>query len=215
MVDPFTEVRMRKTVLFTRASVLLVGWPVWASNGNPGMTSQRANAASADETIVTATEEKVICRTDKETGSRVRARRVGMSAKQWATKLAEERRFVEQGQAQRTFTGVPPAIPGRWLDHTMRNSLLLLTISLALAGQSAQAAPPLAIGGTTARASAGASEDVITTATDEKVICRSYRELGSRVKSRRICMTSKQWAAKIAEERQFLEQRQAQITKSD
>lgn len=105
---------MHKTILLSVAPVLLIGGfasTAWANA--PTLTNQRASAASGDETIVTATEEKVICRTDKETGSRVRARRVCMTAKQWSTKLAEERRFVEQGQAQRTFTDVPPAIPGR------------------------------------------------------------------------------------------------------
>lgn len=43
----------------------------------------------------------------------------------------------------------------------------------------------------------------------DPVICRSESETGSRLKSRKVCMTKSQWAAKRREERQAVEQAQA------
>lgn len=76
-------------------------------------TMMRASEGSHDEVSTTATDEKVICRRDKATGSRLGAKRTCMTAKQWAEKTAQERQFIEQGQAQRTFTTPPERIPGR------------------------------------------------------------------------------------------------------
>lgn len=72
--------------------------------------------------------------------------------------------------------------------------------------------PAAAQESSTARASESSQDQVEGTATGEKVICRRDKEIGSRVKAKRICMTAKQWAEKTAEERQFIEQRQAQRT---
>ena len=87
--------------------------------------------------------------------------------------------------------------------------LLLAAFASGSAGYATPAADP-AVSQT--RASVGAQDQVVDTASGEKVICRSDKEVGSRVRAKRVCMTTKQWAQKTAEERQFLEQRQAQRT---
>jgi hypothetical protein len=90
-----------------------------------------------------------------------------------------------------------------------------VALSACLAAQPVLASPASPPATSVARASDGSQDQTIGTATGEKVICRSDKEIGSRVKSKRVCMTSKQWAEKAAEERQFVEQRQAQRTISD
>lgn len=97
----------------------------------------------------------------------------------------------------------------------MRYLLSTAVLSAFLAGQAALANPVPAPATSTARASEGSHDQVHGTASGEKVICRRDKEIGSRVKAKRICMTAQQWAAKTAEERQFVEQRQAQRTYSD
>lgn len=97
----------------------------------------------------------------------------------------------------------------------MRRFSLTLMLPALVAGPGLLAAPAAPPATTTARASQGAQDQTIGTATGEKVICRSDKEIGSRVKAKRVCMTAKQWAEKTAEERQFVEQRQAQRTASD
>lgn len=87
-------------------SVLLAAQPALANPpSSPESSSARASEGSKQQTHVTDTGERVICRTDKEIGSRVRAKRICMTAKQWAEKTAEERQFVEQRQAQRSREG--------------------------------------------------------------------------------------------------------------
>ena len=96
---------MRKTIPAVVMMAVLAAQPVFANQTPSGSTSlARASEGSRDETVGTTTGEKVICRSDKEIGSRVRAKRICMTSKQWAEKAAEERQFVEQRQAQRTFT---------------------------------------------------------------------------------------------------------------
>lgn len=95
-----------RSILFTAAAIALATCPAFASQPvNDGSTMARASQGEQVETLGTATGEKVICRRDKEIGSRVNARRVCMTGSQWAAKAAEERRFVEQRQAQRTISG--------------------------------------------------------------------------------------------------------------
>lgn len=97
---------MRRSFLIA-VSAALVSMPALAGPAPapaPEVTNARASIGSQDQTVGTATGEKVICRSDKEIGSRVRAKRICMTAKAWAEKAAEERQFVEQRQAQRTFT---------------------------------------------------------------------------------------------------------------
>lgn len=94
----------------------------------------------------------------------------------------------------------------------MRKLLPAALVSALFAAQPVLADPAPSGTTTNARASAGSQDEAVATATGEKVICRSDKEIGSRVKAKRICMTSKQWAEKAAEERQFVEQRQAQRT---
>jgi hypothetical protein len=98
----------------------------------------------------------------------------------------------------------------------MRSFLAPAVLTVLLTAAPLLANPPATAPETTAvRASDGAKDQTLGTATGEKVICRSDKEIGSRVKAKRICMTAKQWAEKTAEERQFIEQRQAQRTYSD
>lgn len=95
---------MRRSFLIA-VSAALVSMPALAGPAPaPEVTNARASIGSQDQTVGTATGEKVICRSDKEIGSRVRAKRICMTAKAWAEKAAEERQFVEQRQAQRTYT---------------------------------------------------------------------------------------------------------------
>lgn len=89
---------------------------------------------------------------------------------------------------------------------------IAVALAACLAAQPVLANPASSSAASVARASEGSQDQTIGTATGEKVICRSDKEIGSRVKSKRVCMTSKQWAEKAAEERQFVEQRQAQRT---
>lgn len=87
-------------------SVCLAAHPALATAGDPATTTiARASEGSQEQTVGTVTGEKVICRSDKEIGSRVKSKRVCMTAKQWAEKTAEERQFIEQRQAQRTVAG--------------------------------------------------------------------------------------------------------------
>ncbi len=96
----------------------------------------------------------------------------------------------------------------------MRGFILLTSLAV-LPLTATHAAPADVAAVSNARASASSSEEVIETATAEKVICRRDKEIGSRVKARRVCMTAKQWAEKASEERTYLEQRQAQRTLSE
>jgi hypothetical protein len=47
----------------------------------------------------------VVCRSESETGSRLKARKVCMTKSQWAAKRREERQTVEQAQAARATNG--------------------------------------------------------------------------------------------------------------
>lgn len=95
----------------------------------------------------------------------------------------------------------------------MRSALFLAGV-LAFGSQPSMAAQ--AAGETTGpvRASETASDTAVGTVTGEKVICRRHKETGSRVRSKKICMTAAQWTLQAAEERRLLEQRQAQRTTS-
>lgn len=97
----------------------------------------------------------------------------------------------------------------------MRSPLPLIACAALLATPPLLANPDTTPTTSQARAADGAKEQVLGTSTGEKVICRTDKEIGSRVKAKRICMTAKAWAEKAAEERQFIEQRQAQRTASD
>jgi hypothetical protein len=90
-------------------------------------------------------------------------------------------------------------------------ALVLAALSAAPVVHANSAAAPTS---SQARASADAKDEVVDTASGDKVICRRDKETGSRLTAKRICMTAKQWGQKTAEERQFLEQRQAQRTSS-
>ena len=68
-------------------------------------SAARASEGATEETITTATDEKVICRRDKTVGSRLSAQRICLTPRQWAERIREDRMRVEQGQNQRTFTG--------------------------------------------------------------------------------------------------------------
>jgi hypothetical protein len=49
----------------------------------------------------------------------------------------------------------------------------------------------------------------------DPVICRSESETGSRLKSRKVCMTKSEWAAKRREDRMAVEQAQAARATND
>lgn len=89
----------------------------------------------------------------------------------------------------------------------------IIAMGIVFAPLPAAANPPADPGSTMARASEGSKDEVINTATDEKVICRRDKAIGSRVNAKRICMTARDWAKKTAEERQFVEQRQQQMVR--
>lgn len=93
-------------------------------------------------------------------------------------------------------------------------SILFAATMIALTGTPALANQPVNDSSTLARASQGAEEETVGTATGEKVVCRRDKQVGSRVNARRVCMTPAQWAARSAEERAYVEQRQAQRTVS-
>ena len=96
----------------------------------------------------------------------------------------------------------------------MRFFVIAATLA-ALAAPAAQANASMAQSSSQVRASDSAQDESVGTVTGEKVICRRDKEIGSRVKARKVCMTESQWAAKLAEERNFIEQRQAQRTLSE
>lgn len=89
------------------ASLAVLAAPAVQANASMAQSSSqvRASDSAQDETVGTVTGEKVICRRDKEIGSRVKARKVCMTEAQWAVKTAEERAYLEQRQAQRTASG--------------------------------------------------------------------------------------------------------------
>ncbi len=53
----------------------------------------------------TPSQDRVICRSTKVIGSRLKPAKVCMTAKQWEADRMEQRRTVEKGQNQRTTTG--------------------------------------------------------------------------------------------------------------
>lgn len=93
-----------KSAIFVPAMLLLSGAaPAPAPVPAPGASNARASDGGVEQ-VVTIADEKVVCRREKAVGSRVTAKRVCMTAQQWETKRMEDRRQIEQGQAQRTFT---------------------------------------------------------------------------------------------------------------
>lgn len=69
-------------------------------------------------------------------------------------------------------------------------------------------------GGSNARASDSGSAETMA-AGAEKIICRKDKAVGSRVTAKRVCMTAQQWEAQRMDDRQRLEQGQAQRTYSN
>lgn len=89
----------------------------------------------------------------------------------------------------------------------------VFALGVMTAAMPAVATPPATSSSTMARASEGSHDEILKTATDEKVICRRDKATGSRVNAKRVCMTARDWAKKTAEERQYIEQRQQQIVR--
>ena len=61
--------------------------------------------AAAPVVVQTPQDEKLICRKDKAAGSRLATKRVCLTARQWEAQRMEDRQRLEQGQAQRAYTG--------------------------------------------------------------------------------------------------------------
>lgn len=95
----------------------------------------------------------------------------------------------------------------------MRSTGLSFATIFLITAMPTAALPPSNPSNTTARASEGSQEEVIGTGTDDKVVCRRDKTIGSRINAKRICMTARDWAKKTAEERQYVEQRQQQMQK--
>ena len=58
---------------------------------------------------------------------------------------------------------------------------------------------------------ASAGEEKKSTVKDpNRIVCEKQEELGSRLSSKRVCMTAEQWAQKRREERQMIDRAQAQ-----
>ena len=93
--------------------------------------------------------------------------------------------------------------------------LTVIALGIAMVASYAVAAEPPARQRSQSRASEGASEEVVDTATHEKVICRRDKTIGSRLRAERICLTREQWAVRLHEERTKLEQGQAQRAYTD
>lgn len=69
----------------------------------------------------------------------------------------------------------------------------------------------LAVAALGVASAASAAEEKKSTAKDpNRVICEKQDELGSRLSSKRICMTAEQWAQKRREERQMIDRAQVQ-----
>ncbi|PZT90627.1 MAG: hypothetical protein DI637_03340 [Citromicrobium sp.] len=66
----------------------------------------RASETASEERLVAGSnKEKVVCRRDKVIGSRMTAKRVCKTARQWEIERMEQRQTVERGQNQRTLSG--------------------------------------------------------------------------------------------------------------
>lgn len=87
--------------VFAITALLLVAAASPPRPAAPGTSNARAGEGEAVETLNLG-DEKVICRREKATGSRVTAKRVCMTARQWEAQRMEDRQRIEQGQAQRT-----------------------------------------------------------------------------------------------------------------
>lgn len=84
-------------------------------------------------------------------------------------------------------------------------------LAMALASDSSQ---PKDHGATqTVKASQAEKNEAVETA-NGKVICRHQRETGSRLASKRVCMTEAQWANTTRDQRQEVEKIQAQDWKN-
>ena len=94
-------------------------------------------------------------------------------------------------------------------------TLRVVTLGLAVVSSYAMAREPLVPQSSQSRASHDGTEEIVNTATNEKVICRRDKTIGSRLKAERICLTREQWAVRLREERTKLEQGQAQRTLTD
>lgn len=73
--------------------------------------------------------------------------------------------------------------------------------------------PALAAGQTEPKQAAPAEE--VTDTSQNRMICKRQKDTGSRLGSKRICMTAAQWAQKKRDERAVTERTQAARWKSD
>lgn len=89
-----------KIALFALAAIagMTAAAPVGAQVPGGGGVPETVNAGAPSQ-------DKVICRSTKVIGSRMKTAKVCMTAKQWETEQMEQRRTVEKGQNQRTLAG--------------------------------------------------------------------------------------------------------------
>lgn len=70
--------------------------------------SEHVRASDTERTELageTRTNEKVLCRREKATGSRLSGKKVCLTEREWEARRQEARQAVEKGQNQRTYSG--------------------------------------------------------------------------------------------------------------
>lgn len=89
------KVLVMKILLPAFAAILAV--PAFAQVTTPPPATSAVDAADIED----ASQNRIICKTVKSTGSRLRGEKVCMTKAQWAQKQQEERQVTERSQNQR------------------------------------------------------------------------------------------------------------------
>lgn len=84
-----------KYVLSALAALVLAAPALAAGQGEP------EKAAPSTEEVTDASQNRMICKRQKSTGSRLGAKKVCMTAAQWAQMQREQRQTTERNQANR------------------------------------------------------------------------------------------------------------------
>lgn len=86
---------------------------IWIAAGLALATSAGANASSGKKNDESAPEEKIVCKTERITGSRTKAKRTCMTQREWDAIAAESRRGIDQINQQATVNrGSGQVLPG-------------------------------------------------------------------------------------------------------
>ena len=89
-----------KYILSTLAAVALVG-PALAGPALAAGQAEPEKSAPTVEEVTDTSQNRMVCKRQKDTGSRLGSKRICMTAAQWAQKKRDERAVTERTQAAR------------------------------------------------------------------------------------------------------------------